>query len=150
MACATERNNIPQKIIDFILPIGATINMDGTALYQGVAAIFIAQIYGIPIGPLEIVLIILTATIGSIGTAGIPQGSLVTMAVVLRSAGIPAEGIAAILSIDWFLDRCRTTINVWGDVVISAVIASIYGEIEVKKIHQPAEEALLTGTDLSS
>jgi len=118
----TEKNKVSKRIADFVLPIGATVNMDGTALYQVVAAIFIAQVYGIPLGPVELSIMLLTATIGSIGAAAIPQAGLVTLVVVLRSVGLPVEGIGLILSIDWFIDRCRTTINVWGDVIGAAVV----------------------------
>jgi Na+/H+-dicarboxylate symporter len=96
--------------------------MDGTALYESVAAIFIAQLYGIPLGPAEQVIIFLTATLASIGAAGIPEAGLVTMVIVLRAVGLPLEGIGMILAIDWFLDRCRTTVNVWGDTVGAAVL----------------------------
>jgi len=118
----TEKNKVSERIADFVLPIGATVNMDGTALYQIVAAVFIAQIYDIPLGLPALAIMVLTATIGSIGAAAIPQAGLVTLVVVLRSVGIPVEGIGAILSIDWFIDRCRTTVNVWGDLIGSAVI----------------------------
>jgi Na+/H+-dicarboxylate symporter len=94
--------------------------MDGTALYEAVAAVFIAQVYGITLGPVEQVIIFLTATLAAIGAAGIPQAGLVTMVIVLKAVGLPIEGI--ILVIDWFLDRCRTTINVWGDAVGAAVV----------------------------
>jgi len=118
----TEKNKVSKRIAEFVLPIGATVNMDGTALYQVVAAIFIAQIYRIPLGIPELSIMLLTATIGSIGAAAIPQAGLVTLVVVLRSVGLPVEGIGAILSIDWFIDRCRTTVNVWGDVIGAAVV----------------------------
>ena len=96
--------------------------MDGTALYEGVTAVFVAQSYNIPLGPVELVIVLLTATLASIGAAAIPQAGLVTLVVVLKCIGLPVEGIGMILSIDWFIDRCRTTVNVWGDVVGAAVI----------------------------
>ncbi len=126
----TEKNKVSDRIADFVLPIGATVNMDGTALYQVVAAIFIAQVYNISLGIPELVIMLLTATIGSIGAAAIPQAGLVTLVVVLRSVGLPVEGIGLILSIDWFIDRCRTTVNVWGDVIGAAVIDRYEGSIE--------------------
>ena len=122
LTLAIKENKISERIAGFVLPIGATINMDGTALYEGVAAIFIAQIYGIEIGLVQVVIIMLTATIASIGAAAIPQAGLVTMVVVLKSVGLPVEGIGLILSIDWLLDRFRTSVNAWGDVVGAAVI----------------------------
>ncbi|MCE5250047.1 dicarboxylate/amino acid:cation symporter [bacterium] len=118
----TEKNKVSEKVADFVLPLGATINMDGTALYQVVATMFIAQTYNITLGLTEQIIVLLTATIGSIGAAGIPQAGLVTLIMVLKSVGLPVEGIAMILSIDWFIDRCRTTINTWGDVVGASVI----------------------------
>ena len=126
--CVTLKNRISNRVSSFVLPLGATINMDGTALYEAVAAIFIAQVYGISLGPLEMVIIFLTATLAAIGAAGIPEAGLVTMVIVLRAVNLPIEGITLILIIDWFLDRCRTTVNVWGDAVGAAVIAHYEGE----------------------
>ncbi|MBT3181279.1 MAG: dicarboxylate/amino acid:cation symporter [Deltaproteobacteria bacterium] len=120
--CA-KRRGVNEAAADFVLPIGATINMDGTALYEAVAAMFIAQSYGIELGFIHQVVIFLTATLASIGAAGIPQAGLVTMLIVLEAVGLPNEGIGMILAVDWFLDRCRTTINVWGDAVGAAVIS---------------------------
>lgn len=121
----TEENGISNRTSSFVLPLGATINMDGTALYEAVAAMFIAQVYGITLGPVEQVVIFLTATIAAIGAAGIPEAGLVTMVIVLKAVGLPIEGIGLILTIDWFLDRCRTTINVWGDSVGAGVIETL-------------------------
>lgn len=116
------RNNVSNRTAGFVLPLGATINMDGTALYEAVAAIFIAQVYGIPLDFGAQVIIFLTATLAAIGAAGIPEAGLVTMVIVLNAVGLPTEGIAMILAVDWFLDRCRTTVNVLGDSVGAAVI----------------------------
>lgn len=117
-----EKNGVSERTGSFVLPLGATINMDGTALYEAIAAVFIAQVYGITLGPVEQIVIFLTATLAAIGAAGIPQAGLVTMVIVLKAVGLPIEGITLILVIDWFLDRCRTTINVWGDAVGAAVV----------------------------
>ncbi len=117
------RNKVSHKASRFVLPLGATINMDGTALYEAVAAIFIAQLYGIDLTLGQQVVIFFTANLAAIGAAGIPQAGLVTMVMVLESVGLPVEGIASILAVDWFLDRFRTTVNVWGDSVGAAVIA---------------------------
>jgi Na+/H+-dicarboxylate symporter len=117
-----EKNGISERTGSFVLPLGATINMDGTALYEAIAAVFIAQVYGIVLGPVEQIIIFLTATLAAIGAAGIPQAGLVTMVIVLKAVGLPIEGITLILVIDWFLDRCRTTVNVWGDSVGAAVV----------------------------
>ena len=125
----TEKNSISNRTSSFVLPLGATINMDGTALYEAVAAMFIAQVYGITLGPVEQVVIFLTATIAAIGAAGIPEAGLVTMVIVLKAVGLPIEGIGLILTIDWFLDRCRTTINVWGDSVGAGVIETLESRV---------------------
>jgi solute carrier family 1 (high affinity glutamate transporter) protein 1 len=120
-----KENKISNRTASFVLPLGATINMDGTALYEAVAAMFIAQVYGIHMGPIEQTLIFLTATLAAIGAAGIPEAGLVTMVIVLRAVGLPLEGIGLILAIDWLLDRFRTTVNVWGDSVGAGVIETM-------------------------
>jgi Na+/H+-dicarboxylate symporter len=120
--CAELNNGVSRRSALFVLPVGATINMDGTALYEAVAAIFIAQAAGYPLGFAEQAVIFVTATLAAVGAAGIPQAGLVTMVIVLRAVGLPLEGIGMILSVDWFLDRCRTTVNVWGDAVGAAVV----------------------------
>jgi len=120
--CVQKNNKISPKAASFVLPLGATINMDGTALYEAVAAIFIAQLYGIELTFAQQVIIVLTATLAAVGAAGIPEAGLVTMVIVLQSVNLPIEGIASILAVDWLLDRFRTTVNVWGDTVGAAVI----------------------------
>ncbi len=117
-----RRAGVSQAARRLVLPIGATINMDGTALYEAAAALFIAQAYGIKLGLYEQILVWITATLAAIGAAGIPEAGLVTMVIVLTAAGLPTEGIGLILAIDWFLDRFRTTVNVLGDTVGAAVI----------------------------
>ena len=120
---ATVHNNgVSERASNFVLPLGATVNMDGTALYEAVAVMFIAQAYGLDMGAAEQVIIFLTATLASVGAAGIPEAGLVTMVMVLAAVNIPIGGMALILVIDWFLDRCRTTVNVWGDAVGAAVV----------------------------
>ncbi len=122
--CVEEKNDIDRRSSSFVLPLGATINMDGTALYEAVAAIFIAQAYGIDLSILQQITIFATAILASVGAAGIPEAGLVTMVLVLQAVGLPLEGIGLILAIDWFLDRCRTAVNVWGDSIGAAVIAT--------------------------
>ena len=117
-----QKNKVSKKISNFVLPLGATINMDGTALYEAVAAIFIAQIYGIEISTGQQVIIFITATLAAIGAAGIPEAGLVTMVIVLKAVNLPIEGIGLLLTIDWLLDRFRTTVNVWGDSVGAAIV----------------------------
>jgi solute carrier family 1 (high affinity glutamate transporter) protein 1 len=124
-----EKNGISNRTASFVLPLGATINMDGTALYESVAAMFIAQIYapilGIEIGIAEQIVIFLTATLAAIGAAGIPEAGLVTMVIVLKAVNLPIEGITLILAVDWLLDRFRTAVNVWGDSVAAGVIETL-------------------------
>lgn len=123
--CAENNNHVSRKASLFVLPLGATVNMDGTALYESVAALFIAQMMGIELGLGQQMIIFLTATLAAIGAAGIPEAGLVTMVMVLQSVGLPLEGIGMLLSIDWFLDRCRTTVNVWGDSIGAGVIDTL-------------------------
>lgn len=122
MTGVIDNAKINPKVGRFVLPLGATINMDGTALYEAVAVIFIAQSYGITLGPADLVIVFFTATLAAIGAAGIPEAGLVTMVLVLQAVGLPLEGVGLILAIDWLLDRFRTTINVWGDSVGCAVV----------------------------
>ncbi len=122
---AERAHGLKNRIAGFVLPLGATINMDGTALYEAVAAIFIAQAYGIQLGVVEQSIVAVTATLAAIGAAGIPEAGLVTMVIVLRAAGLPVEGIGLLLSIDWLLDRLRTTVNVWGDLVGAGIIGTL-------------------------
>ena len=122
-----DEAKVTPKVGRFVLPLGATINMDGTALYEAVAVIFIAQSYGIELGMAEMVVIFFTATLAAIGAAGIPEAGLVTMVLVLQAVGLPLEGVGVILAIDWLLDRFRTTINVWGDCIGAAVIDRFEG-----------------------
>jgi len=117
-----EEGKVSRRVVSFVVPLGATINMNGTALYEAVAAMFIAQTYGIEMGLGETIIVLLTATLSAIGAAGIPEAGLVTMVIVLKAVDLPIEGISLILVVDWFLDRCRTTVNVWGDSVCAAVI----------------------------
>lgn len=121
MQCAKE-SNIDERARRFVLPLGSTVNMDGTALYEAAAAMFIAQAYGLQLGVGQQTIIFVTATLAAIGAAGIPQAGLVTMIIVLQVVGLPLEGIGLLLSVDWFLDRFRTATNVWGDAVGAAVV----------------------------
>ena len=111
-----------------MLPLGATVNMDGTALYEAVAAMFIAQAYGIDLSLLQQLIIMLTATLASIGAAAIPGAGLVTMVIVLKAVGLPLEGIGMILAVDRLLDMLRTSVNVWGDSCGAAIVARLEGE----------------------
>jgi solute carrier family 1 (high affinity glutamate transporter) protein 1 len=119
--CAKE-SGIDERARRFVLPLGSTVNMDGTALYEAAAAMFIAQAYGLQLGFGQQSIIFVTATLAAIGAAGIPQAGLVTMIIVLQAVGLPIEGIGLLLAVDWFLDRFRTATNVWGDAVGAAVV----------------------------
>ena len=132
MECAVDKAGISEKSTKFVLPLGATINMDGTALYEAAAAIFIAQIY-FPITGQELTLmtqvtIAITATLAAIGAAGIPEAGLVTMLIVLNAAGLPVEAIGLILMVDWLLDRFRTAVNCFGDSVGAAIVDGVMKE----------------------
>ncbi len=124
MDVCQKKLGIKEEVTGFVLPLGATINMDGTALYQGVAAVFIAQVYGIPLHWSEQLTIILTATLASIGTAAVPGVGMIMLVIVLQSVHIPPEGIALIFGVDRVLDMLRTTVNVTGDAVVASVIAT--------------------------
>ena len=119
---------VSNKITSFVLPLGATVNMDGTALYECVAAMFIAQAYGIHLSFLSEVIVVFTALLASIGAAGIPMAGLVMISVILSAVGLPLEGVGLILAVDRILDMCRTTVNVWSDSCGAAIIASTEGE----------------------
>ncbi len=127
MECLEKKARIPNQVVSFVIPLGATVNMDGTALYEAVAAIFIAQAYGIHLTLPQQLIVSLTATLASIGAAAIPGAGLVTMVIVLKAVNLPLEGIGMILAVDRILDMCRTTVNVWGDACGSAIVARLEG-----------------------
>ncbi len=122
MECAETRAGISKRSTEFVVPLGATINMDGTALYEAAAAIFIAQAIGFELTLTKQVIIAVTATLAAIGAAGIPEAGLVTMLIVLNAVGLPIEYVGLILSVDWLLDRFRTAVNTFGDSVGAAIV----------------------------
>lgn len=122
MKCTQENLGVNKDISSFCLPLGATVNMDGTALYQGVCALFVAQVYGIELSMGQYITIILTGTLASIGTAGVPGAGLIMLTMVLQSVGLPLEGIALVAGIDRVLDMIRTTVNITGDAAACVVI----------------------------
>ena len=122
MECAVDKAKVSKRSTEFVMPVGATINMDGTALYEAAAAIFIAQAVGFDLTLLQQVVIAVTATLAAIGAAGIPEAGLVTMVIVLNAVGLPVEYVGLILSVDWFLDRFRTAVNAFGDAAGAAIV----------------------------
>ena len=126
---AVEHNSgVSNKVTSFVLPLGATVNMDGTALYECVAAMFIAQAYGVELGLGQQIIVVITALLASIGAAGIPMAGLVMISIILSAVGLPLEGIGLILAVDRILDMLRTTTNVWSDTCGTVIIAKSEGE----------------------
>ncbi|MCL1949416.1 MAG: dicarboxylate/amino acid:cation symporter [Turicibacter sp.] len=136
-----EEMGIDSNIAAFTLPLGATVNMDGTAIKQGIACIFIAQIYGIELGMSALLTIVLTATLASIGTAGVPGVGLITLTMVLTSVGLPVEGVGIIMGIDRLLDMARTTVNVMGDCVVTTIVAKSEGGLDLDKYYRSDKPA---------
>jgi Na+/H+-dicarboxylate symporter len=135
MRIAQENLGVSERISSFVLPLGATINMDGTALYQGICSLFVAQAFGLDLSIAAQMGIVLTATLASVGTAGVPGAGLIMLTLVLTSAGLPIEGVALVAGIDAVLDMARTAINVTGDACVSIVIAKTEKEFD---LDQPA------------
>lgn len=131
-----DKLGVSKSISSFTIPLGATINMDGTAIMQGVSCIFIAQIYGIDLTIQNFITIILTATLASVGTAGVPGVGMITLSMVLSSVGLPLEGIGLIMGIDRILDMGRTTINVMGDCICTLIVSSSEKELDKTKYYE--------------
>ena len=127
---AENHLGVSEEVSSFVLPLGATINMDGTALYQAVAAVFIAQTLGIALGFMDQLEIILLALLASIGTAAVPSAGIIMLIIILQSVGVPAAGIALILGVDRILDMCRTVCNITGDATVATLVASSEGQLE--------------------
>ncbi|MEE9212981.1 MAG: dicarboxylate/amino acid:cation symporter [Phycisphaeraceae bacterium] len=136
--CAKQYGGVSKKSAGFVLPLGATINMDGTALYEAVAVIFLFQCYGIELGPAEVGIVVVTATLAAVGAAGIPSAGLVTMVIVVEAVNnslgpsvptLPLAAVGIILGVDRILDMCRTTVNVWGDSVGAKIITRIAPDV---------------------
>lgn len=127
MERAENNLGVDEEVSSFVLPIGATINMDGTSLYQAVAAVFIAQALGLDLGIAQQVTIVLTATLASIGAAGVPGAGIIMLVIVLQAIQVPVEGIALILGVDRILDMCRTAVNITGDAAVSVAVAHTEG-----------------------
>ena len=129
MTSIEKKAGVSNRVSSFVLPLGSTINMDGTALYECVAAIFIAQAYGIELTYIQQAIVVVTALLASIGAAGIPMAGLVVMSIVLNAVGLPLEGVGLIVGVDRVLDMMRTTVNVWSDSVGTMTIAMTEGEV---------------------
>ena len=130
MECVEENLGVDKEVASFVLPIGATINMDGTSVYQGVAAVFIAQAFGLDLNLSAQLGIVFTATLASIGTAAVPSAGIVMLVIVLSQAGIPEAGLALIFAIDRPLDMCRTIVNVTGDAAVSMIVGKTIGKLK--------------------
>ena len=130
MECVEDNLGVDEEVASFVLPIGATINMDGTSVYQGVAAVFIAQAFGLDLSLSAQLGIVLTATLASIGTAAVPSAGIVMLLIVLAQAGIPEAGLALIFAIDRPLDMCRTIVNVTGDAAVSMIVGKSIGKLK--------------------
>ncbi len=139
LECTQELGAKPE-VASFVLPLGATINMDGTAIYQGVCVVFIAQVFGVELSINQQITIILTATLASIGTAGVPGAGMIMLAMVLQSVGLPVEGIALIAGIDRILDMGRTTVNITGDAACAVCVSAM----EDKKLAKSSNEKIVT------
>jgi Na+/H+-dicarboxylate symporter len=132
-----ERVGVKNEVASFVVPLGATINMDGTAIMQGVATVFIAQLYGIELGMSQFLIIILTATMASVGTAGVPGVGMIMLVMVLEQVGLPLDGIVFILAVDRLLDMLRTAVNVAGDGMVATVVARSENELDLDTFEDP-------------
>ncbi|WP_302962508.1 dicarboxylate/amino acid:cation symporter [uncultured Adlercreutzia sp.] len=132
-----KKMGVDRRISSFTIPLGATINMDGTAIMQGVAVVFTAQLFGVPLGPAEYATVIATATLASIGTAGVPSVGLITLSMVFNAVGLPLEGVALIMGIDRILDMCRTAVNITGDAVVTSIVAAQAGRVDRAVFRDP-------------
>lgn len=130
MATARNKLGVKRPVASFTIPLGATINMDGTAIMQGVATVFIAQVYGVDLSTTDLIMVVLTATLASVGTAGVPGVGLIMLAMVLQQVNLPVEGIALIIGIDRLLDMTRTVVNVTGDCTVACIVAKSENEFD--------------------
>jgi Na+/H+-dicarboxylate symporter len=137
METATRRMGVDNKIAAFTVPLGATINMDGTAIMQGVATAFIAQAFNIDLTFNDYLMVIMTATLASVGTAGVPGVGLIMLAMVLNQVGLPVEGIALIIGVDRLLDMIRTAVNITGDSVVTCIVGKSEGAMDLTRFHNP-------------
>ena len=134
MECCEEKLGVSEEVSSFVLPLGATINMDGTALYQAIAAVFIAQALGLGIDFSAQLTIVLTAILASIGSAAVPGSGIIMLVVILEAIGVPSAGIALILGVDRILDMLRTVTNVTGDAAVATIVAASEGQLSSRSI----------------
>jgi len=143
----TERMGVNNSVASFTVPFGATINMDGTAIMQGVATVFIANIYSAGLGTAEYITVILMSVLASIGTAGVPGVGLIMLSMVFAQVGLPIEGIGLILGVDRLMDMIRTAVNVSGDAVVSTIVAKSEGKLDLELYHD-VNAGIVTNDDL--
>ncbi|MDN3555768.1 dicarboxylate/amino acid:cation symporter [Halomonas maura] len=139
LRCAKDNLGVSEGVAGFVLPVGATINMDGTAIYQGVVAVFIAQLLGVDLSLMDYGMIIVTGTLASIGTAGVPGAGLVMLSIVMAQIGLPLEAIAVIAGIDRILDMARTSVNVAGDLMVTTLVGKSEGELDEAIYNAPGK-----------
>jgi Na+/H+-dicarboxylate symporter len=139
MEACEDNLKVSSQVSSFVLPIGATVNMDGTALYQGVAAVFIAQMYAMDLSMLQQATIVVSATMASVGAAGVPGAGMLTLAMVLGTVGVPVQGIALVIGVDRILDMFRTATNVIGDSTAAVLVAKMQGD--AIRVVSPDEDA---------
>ena len=137
METAKNKLGVGNSVSSFTLPLGATINTDGTAIMQGVATVFIAQVYAVDLSLGDYMMVVLTATLASIGTAGVPGVGLIMLAMVLQQVNLPVEGIALIIGVDRLLDMTRTAVNITGDCMVSCIVAKSEGALDESVYNDP-------------
>ncbi|WP_237067903.1 dicarboxylate/amino acid:cation symporter [Microbulbifer guangxiensis] len=150
LSSVEKRLGVDNKVAAFTVPLGATINMDGTAIMQGVATAFIAQMYGVEIGLVGYLTVVLTATLASIGTAGVPGVGLIMLAMVLQQVGLPLEGIAIVMGVDRLLDMVRTSVNITGDAVVSTIVAKSEGAFSEEVFYDRNYDSVSNGGRVES
>lgn len=137
--CAQKNLGVSEGVSSFVLPVGATINMDGTAIYQGVAALFVAQLVGADLSMMDYGMIVLTGTLASIGTAGVPGAGLIMLSIVLAQIGLPLEAIGVVAGVDRILDMARTSVNVAGDLMVTTLVAKSEKELDLDVYNRPGK-----------
>jgi proton glutamate symport protein len=144
-----EKLGVSEEITSFVLPLGATINMDGTALYQAVAAVFIAQAVGMNLSLTQQLIIVVTAVLASIGTAAVPSAGIIMLVIILQAIGVPTAGIALILGVDRILDMLRTVTNVTGDATVSVLVASSEGQLGEPELGDESDRIRVSSSSFS-